>query len=1338
MKRLIFPEMQFSRSSEAWCPVTGKNYGVDTPRVVTDKILSSVGTIPTYYKFPASQGYVRYDNEVGCYDRAGSTHVYSDELDALETRLTGYPLFARGDYGGGDTSEDGHILEYLSYGDLGGSLPFFLVTSLIHGDEADGILGTLKAFEILVTHPDFAPLRAQYTIAFLPCCNPDGYFNGVRNLSVMGPHPSGVDQPINLNRVWPWFWEGFVPTADESKGYGYLGPVFESDAMNAFRLQLPIAWALDQHATAGDGARYVSRDRNFRYIAEADQEKVWADWNIYRLLKAMQAKRVQEDAQPDLWINYYRSAWRPHWHSYLGTLDLESNGDIQAVSLVGEHNKVPNQVITSDLETYQSASNYNLDHVLAMALMAQGGVIERKTAVLVEHETGVNIASNSKFENWRDDAYRPDYWTGERGFMSGTYRSECHMEGPGRPIMFTPQTGGLSLSYGIRDSVLVPADGFRVAILGSLDREITLSNVFYTWDGESTPTLIFQLEKDDLDGHSFGGNIWLGDVDTSSAIYAVGSGRLLTEMSELDLAFYKYTLSAGVWSLSTILTHTSPLVDAGAQLDTNEKDLYIFGGLTAAATPSRKIHKADCVAETFTEVGTNLLGATGWYGMGSCYCSGGDLSGKIVLVGSNDVDDGMTKLKVRVFAPTGPTLTEYLVDVPITLFDTALRPMIYHCGVCYDGTDTIWVYGGENPATGLYYYKTFSMTWNGTGFDEAVEHPLKSGLMSDSYPDDYASTEYWNLGVRGWRAFRRTDAETGTVSNTLVGGDYLDDPADLPSWAVPLRDFYAHYLADDVMSAISDYDYGYLRYSTHFDISAYDKAVTSWSYKVDPNLAGNSTATSAYVRLNNSPGDSGAGDLATRRQRTYYLHPPRDWWWREHAAIDFTMASPDTTEDEWRTYLRSYQPNQTILADAPMVQTGTLWPSSWSPSGMTRSAEGAVWEDAVDNRFYRVKFDWLPSSSFLAATNGIFPLFVIGDTESSQDIIVFVTMNYLDTRSYYRDGVIGPAEPQIMLQFTDGDLNQNISLPVFWGGYVKDAAIGKFESPIQIEVWHHVRHGVGLIVRNGWAEGHVKLAARSEPAMWSSTGDVLIIGGGWWSEPETLPLDIEWKRKYLGEDNPNGALLIGDRDPTFGQVSSEGCFRYTEIFTRADDPNLGDDWNVIQQTGAGFNIYSNTARCSELGWERWDAYPYVRDCSVFANVGAPDGCKVGLFTRMHWGMAAKGFVHGFAGYLECTSATTADLVIASKFWAAGVQDETELIRTEIVYTAGSVVTLELEAVGTTITLRAGVLGTSCTSSAHPLPGAFGIMGETTGSGVYVWVDAVYAELRGGLHLRITE
>lgn len=1337
MKRLTFPEMEFSRTSEAWCPVTGKNYGWDTPRVVTDKILSSVGTIPTYYKFPASQGYVRYDNEVGCYDRVGSTHVFSDELTALATRLSGYPLFARGNYGyESGTTEDGHILEYLSYGDLEGSLPFFLVTSLIHGNEADGILGTLKAFEILVTHPDFAPLRAQYTIAFLPCCNPDGYFNGIRDLSVMGPHPSGVDQAINLNRVWPWFWTEFVPTANESKGDSPINCAFEAVSMNVFRQQLPIAWALDQHATAGDGARYVSRDRNFRYIAEADQEKVWADWNIYRLLKAMQAKRVQEDAQPDLWVNYYRSAWRPHWHSYLGTLCLNDNGGIQAVSLVGEHNKVPNQVITSDLETYQSASNYNLDHVLAMALMAQGGVTERKTAMLVEHETGVNIASNSKFENWRADAYRPDYWVGERGDMLASLRSECHMDGPGRPIKFTPQ-----VAIGVdncNDSVLVPADGFVVAILSYATGDVVPTKILNTWDGTENLTNIFADLTDEDEDFLFHSYTWLGDVDISSAVYVVGSGRLyLSEVyPEYHLVFCKYTLSAGVWSFSTLLTHTSPLVDAGAQLDANEKDLYIFGGLTAAATPSRKIYKADCVAETFTEVGTDLLGATGRYGMGSCFCSGGDLSGMIVLVGSDDTDDGMTQLAVRVFAPGGPTLTKYDVAVPVGLFDPG--PLIYHCGVCYDGTDTIWVYGGENPATGDYYYKTFSMTWNGTGFDEAVEHPLKVGLTADGDPDDYSGTEDWILGVQGWRAFRRTEAETGTVSNTLVGGVTLHDPADPESTEDALGDFYAHYLADDVMSAIADYDYGYLRYTAHFDISAYDKAVTSWSFKVDPTLADASTATSAYLRLNNSPGDSGTGDLATRRQRSYYLHPPKDWWWREHAAIDFTMASPDTTEDEWRNYLRCYRQSQTILADAPMIQTGTLWPSSWSPSGMTRAVEGATWANAVDNRFYRLKFDWLPGSSFIAATNGTFPLFAVGDTESSQNIVVFVTMNYLDTRSYYRDGVIGPAEPQIMLLYTDGDLNQTMSLPVFWGGYVKDAAIGRFESPIQIEVWHHVRHGVGLIVRNGWAEGHVKLAVRAEPAMWSSTGDVIIMGGGWWSEPETLPLDIEWKRKYLGEDNPNGALLIGDRDPTFGQVSSEGCFRYTETFTRDDDPNLGDDWNVIQQTGAGFNISSNTARCSELGWERWNAYPYVRDCSVFADVSAPDGCKVGLFTRMHWGMATKEFVQGFAGYLECTSASTADLVIESKFWAAGVQDETELVRTEITYTADSTVTLELEAVGTTITLRAGLQGTSCTSSAHPLPGAFGILGETTGAGVYVRVDAVYAELRGGLHLRITE
>jgi hypothetical protein len=406
---------------------------------------------------------------------------------------------------------------------------------------------------------------------------------------------------------------------------------------------------------------------------------------------------------------------------------------------------------------------------------------------------------------------------------------------------------------------------------------------------------------------------------------------------------------------------------------------------------------------------------------------------------------------------------------------------------------------------------------------------------------------------------------------------------------------------------------------------------------------------------------------------------------------------------------------------------------------MTRAVEEASWPTAIDNRFYRVCFDWLPASSFIAASAGFIPLIQVGDSVANQSISVFAFAADTVDREYYRSGVVGPSNPRIVLALNDGEAaQQTISLPVFWGGYVKDAVIGRFESPIQIEVWHHARYGVGLIVRNGWAEGHVHILRGIDPSSWSATGDITIYGGGWWSEPETKKLDAAWKNTYVEQENETGALLAGDRDPTFGQVSARGCFRYTETFTRVDDPNLGSYWDVILQTGNGFNIASNQARCEELGWERWDAYPYVRDCSVFADVSAPDGCKVGLFTRLNWGMGTKLFAHGYAGYLECTGASTANLVIVSKFWNAGVQDEAVLATQAISYTESSTVTLELEAVGSTITLRVGAQTVSTTDATHARPGAFGILGETTGAGVYVYVDSVWAELRGDQLLRITE
>jgi hypothetical protein len=223
---------------------------------------------------------------------------------------------------------------------------------------------------------------------------------------------------------------------------------------------------------------------------------------------------------------------------------------------------------------------------------------------------------------------------------------------------------------------------------------------------------------------------------------------------------------------------------------------------------------------------------------------------------------------------------------------------------------------------------------------------------------------------------------------------------------------------------------------------------------------------------------------------------------------------------------------------------------------------------------------------------------------------------------------------------------------------------------------------------------------------------------------------------------------MGERDPTFGQISQRSCFKYTEDFNRADATNLGDYWDVIQQTGNGWDTHSNQARCCELGWERWDAYPFIRDVAIIGDVKVGyAGGRIGFFTRIHWGTAVKttgtSIAHGYLGTLYYPSAGNAVLQIERVYYNAGAQGRTSLATTSCPYTVGDTIELEFEAVGSTLTLiaRSGetVLAT-CTvvDTNHIMPGAFGICGETTSSSRYVYLDNVYAEPRGTNKIRITD
>ena len=1345
MKKLTFEQMAFSRASDAWCPFSGRAVGPNAPRVHPERILASVGTAPIYYRFSDAQGYVRYSNEEGCYDRLGEqTHVFTEELDNLETALDGVTNFDRGPCGSG-LSQGDRPLEVFRVGPRSTESEWFVVDTLIHGNEPDGILGTLKAFEILATHPDFAPLRDQFTLALLPCCNPDGYYLGQRDLDILDEHPSGIPTGINLNRVWPWFWEEFMPTSGESKGYAPIICSLESMAMEAFRTQfdgapIKIAWSLDQHSTAGDGARYMSRDRCFRNLEEDEQEKLWSDWTIWRLARSIQARRVHEGPNPDLWFNYFRSRWRPHWHSYLSTLSLNQNGGIPCCSFVGEHNKVSAQVVTSQRETYKSASDFNFDHIISMALVAQGGITERKSAVLVEHETGQNQLINSSFSLWSGTTheYRPQFYTGTRINVLETTKADQHMQSNGHPARlevnvlmelpvnyWTDAYGGCDINFTHGDT------SYAILIARSIGERYGVMNLFQ-WNFTSLPTLLKLpgvTESDAwTDAHK---QFRLGKLSSLGTFHVVGLGD--NDYATTPAVFFTYDVASPEPIFTTLATHTTPLVDAGAQLDYPNGNLYIFGGITDSGI-STKVFKADCTADTFTEVGSDLLGGVGGYGMGSCFCSGGLLDGLIALVGDNS--DGELGLRIRLFNPATGALNTYYADVEDSSVFDGYPPSVFHCGVIHGTGNTLWIYGGERPVDGYVFSGIVSVVWNGTGWDAAQRVVATAGLSDDGDPEDYAGEENWIRKFRYWRGIRLYDADLALYGNYLYGGleqlpsgfDEIDPDM--------LRGFYVHDLTTETFGRPSDYDFGYIRYNIHLDALTWQKTSITWSLRSGTVDADSQSA--AYARLNSAPGDSADGILTARRVRTYYMHPPQ-WWFREQCSVNMEMSRDDRPEDEIRFYARGYRQSQETWVDAPMVQIDTQWPSSWSPYGITREAETATWASALDPRWFRLQLDWLPSGPFMALTNDT-KLVTIGGEGGRFELWA---VNPDDNqREYNRVNVVGTSEPVLRLKRIVGEDTEEVDIPCYWGGYIRDIALGRFDSSVQIEIWNHARHGSGLIVRNGWAEGWIRIPGLTSISAWSSAGDVVLHGGGWWSEPQILKLDSEWKRKYTTSDFEQGALLIGDRDPTSGQVSARGTYRYTSVFTASDGGNLGDDWYIIKQINLGWNISSNKARCSERGWERWTAYPYLRDCSVLADVSAPSGGKVGLFTRLHWTYATELFAHGYAGYLHCTGASTANLVIARYYKDEyGVQQSSVLQTQAVTYTDSATVTLELEAIGSTLTLTMSGAHTGVATvvdTNHLRPGAFGLFGETPGPGQYVWADNVRAAVPSGTKLMITE
>lgn len=1326
MRYLRFGDISFERNSPAWCPVTGQAKKTNEPRLVRDFIIEPNVEPRVYYRFPVTQGFTAYNSDPGCYHRDGETTDYLvDWVNTLEACNPSIERILLGQ------SYEGRDIEALRLGPK--DRQHFAFTCVVHGNESDALAGTMKAFEILFTHPDFARLREEYTLFLIPCCNPDGFYIGTRNVTKLGPHPSGVPTTINLNRVWPWFWDEFTPTGAESKGAVPMDCP-EAQAMYLWRTEgndgepTPIRFLMDQHATAGDGARYQSRDRNFKEISEYDWFSCWADYVIYRHVKAIQSIRVREDDMPDLFINYFRSRYVPHWHTWNANALREENGGLHPIVMVNEYNKVAYVTVETDPETYQSACNYTLDYALSCALVMQSGFYETRDAILVENVPSVGYSANSSpnasFMNWQEKsdpldtlAYRPSYYSANRCAGLASTRANRAIAAPGRPFTLNP-----TLKFEVPEGTTVgPLDVHHVraddlysfAVASVIE---TGGFCFSNWSLNETLTEIGRdLVSDNTQQLRFA-------TCNYSYLWYILLGNESTGINYI--AFERLTAIRTV-----VATYPTARMNAAVAMATSSPtNLYVLGGETSAGVYTRTVLVV--YPSTITELGTNLL-PTANSGSAATFCAGGDLDEMVVMVGGKNYHS--SKLRVVIIDPGSPSATEYLV----TLTGTTLPRKLVGTALWYDGTDTIWIYGGKDPDTGLVHQGIWTIRWTGSHWDASDETLLADpGDAGD--PEDYGGSSDWNRSWANWHLDVASSAETGGPYVFLVGGFEQDNTTGLPLPG-PYTGGFVHDPQDGTITSPEYINYGYMRYNAHFDMFGYHSATSSWSFRAEP------TTDTGYVRINNSTGSTVGEEsiLTIRRCRTYYMHPPR-WWWREHAVLDLLAnTNPADVENEWRAYVRVYQDNQAIAVDAPMVQVGSLWPYSWLPSDVTRNAETLQWNYLIDPRWMRVSFTFQPQASYLCLDDTLEILRIYCDAPCTSYLKVeLVHDGDGQARTYVRDQVHGMVDPTIRLTYYDSVVGSvSCSVVVYWGGYFKDTARGRFDTPITFELWQHATYGCGIIVNNAGSVGKAWIPAVMLKSLWGETAILKIYGGGWWAEPIAYEITDYWVSTYAMEQNLTGAIQLGDRDGTFGQVSERSTFKYVERFTRADSTNLGDFWFVVHQLGNGWNIFSNQARCDGLGWERWSAYPYYRDVSIIGDIKVTHTSgKIGFFTRLHWGAATDGYSYGYLGSLSVDSGGNGTLDIS--IIPDGLYP-VSLISTPCAYILSETIELEFEAVGPTLTLTARrgetvLASCTCDDATYDSPGAFGICGETAGSTSYVYFDNIHAEPRGVNKVRITD
>ncbi len=491
------------------------------------------------------------------------------------------------------------------------------------------------------------------------------------------------------------------------------------------------------------------------------------------------------------------------------------------------------------------------------------------------------------------------------------------------------------------------------------------------------------------------------------------------------------------------------------------------------------------------------------------------------------------------------------------------------------------------------------------------------------------------------------------------------------------------------------------------------------------------------VSIGNSP------DFSSRFVRNYYTLPPTTHYQYYRMRVDLTEGGLDKKDDGLRYYNRIYKDAQTQFHSGPCMVQGTLIPHSFIHPESAAAQDSMVFSDAIDLNHFRMQFRWMPTFGFVDLRSDMELCRVDIDATNYIRLIALQGSNHVE-REYNLQDLHGQHDPAFRLEkVRAGSTVASVDVICYYGYDLREPSMEREDDVLEFTLTHYSGAGgiFGLTINKFGTIGDNHDSADLTAFAGSPRGSITYNGVGYFGTPRLIRQEqsvLTNRRKLpvlrsgvlqrslrINRD----AVVSGDRDPTGGQRVQDNPYLIPDNFTRGDDINLGSNWDVIRQSGNGFDILSNKASGTDIGFERWDSNPKHRDIVFQADVVVNGNADVvGIFARYPTEFFNNDVVCAYGLEVVQNTTTTADLRLVI-WW---LDQRTVLATVAVVgYTTGTEFQVRLTVNGGSLTgeifdLPGETLNatTSFTSTVLSKPGRLGIYCESPTSAVTV--DNVFA------------